>query len=180
MYYRQNVKNPTDNQSCSNDDSDLYNDTEAFQLIPDASSDFLFQNIATMGGGSQVQGSLSQTWHSQNDEAIIDEQSMKTSEVQSVSVKHIQDTSNYWRLNPLFVELLSNIRSEKQLTEASEAIQSLSYKFAADASLLKKGGKIAEGTTTFLGESPSLQSDKSRFKFGYERASKCKKRKRRI
>ena len=148
----------------------------AFQLIPDVNTDFLLQNIATMGGGSEVQGSLSQTWHSQNDEAILDEQSMKTSVMQSGSVKHIQDTSNYRRLNPLFVDLLSNIRSEIQLNEASEVIQSLSNRFAAQASLSKQGGKIEDGNSTFLSEAPALQSDKSRFKSHYEVQSKRKKK----
>ena len=72
------------------------------------------------------------------------------------------------------MELLSNIRSEEQLNEASNLIQSLSIKFAASATLSKKNNVINDGETTFFGEAPSKVSDQSRFRRRYEMKSRFK------
>lgn len=108
-----------------------------------------------------------------NDEEMMLKQG-KSNHNAADTAKGIIETSNYKQLHPLLMELVSNIRNEEQLNETVETIQNLSHKFAAAASLSASGGSIGENDITFIGECPSLLSDKSRFKNRYE--SKRRKR----
>ena len=139
------------NDNHNGDNDDLSNDS----LNSSENDD---HNIETMGAGSQVMSQLSDYREGNNS---------SKRKATSIDTSDGDDSIDFFEeIDPVYKELLHNIKSKSQLDEAITSMQKLSFKFAAEG---MKNRVIGETETTFLGEQNGTRIIQKRHRNRYEK-----------
>ena len=137
-------------------------------------NDMLFDDIEEsdvahdMGAGSQVESTLSQQRIEMNEDSSSFVQDMPNSQT---STSNSQTLNVYSDLQPIFNDMIKQIKTKDQLDKAVSCLQKLNFEFKADS---MKNRVIKENETLMLGEVNGSRRQETRHKFLYEKHRKSR------
>ena len=144
--YKKYINNPKNTSSATDEECNTQlSDLEKVKSMVNGND----SNLQSMGGGSQVEISLSQNRTDMTicDSSRDDDEHYENN--QSTSMSSFKHTNAYNRLYPLFCEVVGNIKNEKEMNESINTLERLEFSLKANGNNKRV---IKPNETTFLGE----------------------------